>query len=204
MVSSGTTPRSTSAATVSTSRHRVDQQPLQPLAVLHAKIAERVIVDSHAAQDPAISDVGLAPPVQFAGAADPVQRGRQPQGDQNLRRDRRASGRMVGDFDVAVKGLQVERFHERPHEPRPMVGRQHLVERQKLHFHLRSVRPVHAGRPGSIFSIHAAVLAPGRPRSKAGPINSRPLREKRLSAATRFFRSRLAYAIILHPEKIAG
>ena len=145
--------------------------------MLHAKIAQRVIVHVDATQQPQIGDLVLAPPIQLASTPNPVQGGLQPQRHQNLRRDRRSSCRVGLHLDVTVKWLQVEGAHKRPHAACPIIGGQQLVDRIAVHLDLRPMRPAHAGRLGSVFCIHAAVLAPCRMTSKARRNFSQPLRE---------------------------
>ena len=121
--------------------------------MVDAKVAECVIVDRHAPQNPQVDDVGLATAVQFAGAADSIERRLQPQGHEDLRGNGAAAGEAVRDTDLFIEGLQVERLHERPDDPHAVVRRQQLVEREELHLDLTTVRAFDTGGGGIVFCI---------------------------------------------------
>jgi hypothetical protein len=118
-----------------------------------------VIVHGDAAPYPQVRNVGLAPAIQFPGAANAVQRRQQPQGNENFRGNGAAAGLAARHLNVLVQRLQVEGFHERPNNPCPVVHGQQLIEREELHLDLIPEGPVHTGGRGSVFGIHAPVLA---------------------------------------------
>jgi hypothetical protein len=83
--------------------HAVGEHLIQQFRVLHSKIRETVVVDRHAAADPAVSHVIFTEPVQRSGAAFTLQRRIQPQGQQDLGVDRITTGY---PFHRADRGIQ--------------------------------------------------------------------------------------------------
>jgi len=54
------------------------QQPVEDFHLLDPEVGEPVIVQRHAARQPAVSDVALREPLQFARRAYPFDRGVEP------------------------------------------------------------------------------------------------------------------------------
>lgn len=161
------------------------------LAILYAEITQRVIINPDRAQDPEISNIGFAPPVQLAGTADSVQSRQQPQRDKNLRCNCRAARRTIRDFDITIKRLQVQGIYECPHVARSMVWRQHLLQRKKLHLDLSPMGSAHAGRLRGVGGVHGDWFNATLASTQGSIINAQPIRES--SAGNRRRRSRVLW-----------
>src|SRR5947209_5452813 len=99
------------ALVVQHSQH-IHEEMIQCLASLHPEVGKGVIVDGIVATEPTIDRMVFAASRQFAGAADSIAAGLQPEGDQNGRRERRLSGTPLKGFDVLFERSQVERGDE--------------------------------------------------------------------------------------------
>jgi hypothetical protein len=102
-------------------REHLRDERVDDLALLAAEIAERVVVDVHAAADPAVGvvqrrqslDLSSAP-FSFAGGVDPKR-------EQDLRIDGWCSGDAVSRLDLRVERRQVESLDHRPDRPRRVI-----------------------------------------------------------------------------------
>ena len=104
--------------------HALRQQPIEDLGAVDAEVGEPVIVDRHAARQPAIGGVALREPLQFARRPDPFDRRIEPQ-----RKQHRGIGGRPPRFTLArehliVKRRKIEALDEAPDQARAMVRRQ--------------------------------------------------------------------------------
>lgn len=144
-------------------RHGVGQQPIEELAVLRAEVAQQMIIDSHTATNPQISQIALTQSVDLTGTADRFDGREQPECHADLRIDRIASGPTFNGLDFRVQRTQVERVDIDPDDSGSMIGRQQLVECHRSPFYLialGSFDPRPTRRTGCDFA-HTQVLAPG-------------------------------------------
>ena len=145
-------------------RDLLREQPVQHRAVIHAKIRQRVIVHRHVPTDPLKPQMQLALPIQFACAADALDRRVQPQAEQNLG-IRRGSSRLAFHRENAVVQFgQVALLDKRDDGACLIVGRQHLVECQHPHHNLIATGDSQPRRPPQRLA---------RPRLAARRIRSR-------------------------------
>jgi hypothetical protein len=93
-----------------------------------------VVVDAHAAADPAVRIVALTQPVDLARRANAIDSGPPPQGDQDRRVDGRRATAPSHRLDAPVQRREVQRLHERPDRARRVVVRQQRsqIDRAKL------------------------------------------------------------------------
>src|SRR5262249_16934701 len=114
---------------------------VQRRRMLDAKIVERVVIDRHAAAQPAIRVMMLATPLQLATAADAFLGGIQPQRQQQPW-VRRRSPRLIATLGQGgVIHAQIESPSPSPDRPGFMIRRQKLLEINRLHDQLLAIRP---------------------------------------------------------------
>ena len=126
--------------------HAAGELAVQPLRVLDPEVAQRVVVDTHPAAQPAVGIVAVAQPVEFACRAHAVQRRVQPQAHQNRRVDGRAPDAAFDGTDLRVQGLKIKRLHEGPDGAGLVVGGQRRVKVAGAQFDLVAHRALHARR----------------------------------------------------------
>jgi hypothetical protein len=110
--------------------HVVGEQVVHQGFVAGAKVVERVVVHRDAPADPAVGIVLLAQPCQFAPAAHTLQRGVQPQREEDVRVDGGTPGVAAARFDVKDQLAQVLVYDVAPHQAGSVVcGEQGLQVR---------------------------------------------------------------------------
>src|SRR5262249_18073327 len=90
------------------------------------------VVHGNATAEPAVGRVLGAEPIEFACRPDAVDGGVEPEGQQDAGIDVRVPGPAFGGLDAVVKVGEVESLCEVPDGARGVVGREHLVERERL------------------------------------------------------------------------
>src|SRR5664280_1083549 len=109
-------------------RHALDEELVEELGGLHPEVGQGVVVDPHAAGDPAVRVVLVTQAVEGPRRADPLEGGVQPERDEDRGVDRRASAVALGRPDPRVEGGEIEALDEGPHQARPVLGRQEALE----------------------------------------------------------------------------
>ncbi len=115
-----------------TSRHQgrdaVGEQPIERLGVRSAEIRQGMVVDPHAAADPAVGVMRFGQPRQLPRRAHPFKGGVQPQGKQDLRGNRRAPTAPFHRADAGIYPAQVRLLDIVPHQPCPVSFRQQRLQ----------------------------------------------------------------------------
>jgi hypothetical protein len=122
---------------------------IEPRAMAHPEVRQRVVIDPDPAADPAVRVVALAQPIELARRAHPVDSCPQPQRHQDRRVDRRPPGRALDRPDPGVQRRQIERPNERPDRAHRMIGAQERVQIARPQLDLIALRRHHSGSPGS-------------------------------------------------------
>gem|GEM_PF-79820 len=112
-------------------RHTADQEPLQKLRVLHAEVGQRVVVHRNVPAEPLVDLMFPRQSVQFARAADSVERRVEPQRQEDLRIDRRATRRTFYRANGLVERGQIRLFHVLPHRAHRMILRDQEIEARR-------------------------------------------------------------------------
>ena len=115
---------------------RVRQQAVQKGLVLNAEVGQRVVIQGNAPADPLVRRVRFAQPIQFAGAADPLDRGIQPQRQENPRVGSRPAHRSLDRLKFRQQGRKVQTVHVIPNHPGPMILGDQVVHRLPMHHDL--------------------------------------------------------------------
>ena len=129
-------------------RDTLGQEPIEQRTMGHPEVGQGVVVDRHAAAQPAVRVVLGAQPVEGPGAADRLDRRIQPQRGQDGRVDRRAAGLALDRPDTSIERAQIEALDEGPHETRPVVGRQEALEIDRAKLDLVPVRALQSRHAG--------------------------------------------------------
>jgi len=126
--------------------HAARELAVQPLRVRDPEVAQRVVVHSHPAAQPAVGVVAVAQPVEFARRAHAVERRVQPQAHQNGRINGRATDAALDRLDLPVQGLKIKRLHEGPDGTSLVVGGQGRVKITGTQLDLVAHRALHSRR----------------------------------------------------------
>ena len=129
-------PRQPDHAAIHQRADRLRQQIVQLRRMLHPKIREGVVIHRHAPTHPPVRVVAIAQPVHLPRTAHAIDRGVQPQRDQNLRIDRRAPRAIGPRPDPLVEPAQVQAFHEVPDQSRRVARGQERLQVARLQLHL--------------------------------------------------------------------
>jgi hypothetical protein len=107
------------------------QQAVEEPQVAGAEVGQGVVVDGHAAGDPAEGVVLGAQPGQGAGGAYALQGGVQPQGDGQARVEGRVPGAALAGADGVVQAGQVEALTVGPDEAGLVVVIEQILQRHR-------------------------------------------------------------------------
>lgn len=126
-------------------RNALGEEPVEQIAVVDPEVGQRVVVDADAAADPAVRVVLGAQPIERPSRADTLERRVQPVRGQDRRIDRRPARLALGRPDPLVHRPEIEALDERPHQARPVVGRQKALEIDRAQLELLAHRALDAG-----------------------------------------------------------
>ncbi len=101
--------------------HALGEEGVQEGAVRRAEVRQGVVVHGDAPAEPLVCEVRGAPPVQRPRGAHGLQRGVQPEGQEDLGIGGRAAGLAFDRLDLLVERGQAQVLHVRPHDPGPVV-----------------------------------------------------------------------------------
>ena len=119
--------------------HVVAEQLIHEFAVGNTKVVERVVVDRYATAYPAVGIVLTAQARDFAPAAHAVERGVQPQCEQNARVDCSTPRRSATRLDGIEQPAQILTHDIAPNEPRTMVLSKQRLKIRGAQFDLQTV-----------------------------------------------------------------
>ena len=171
--------------------HVLAQEQVELLATLGAEVGERVIARAHPAADPAVGEVRLAELGDRPGAAHRLDRGVEPEGQQDRRIDRGTACVALARLDPVVERREVLLLDEGPDQSRGVVGRQQGVEVAGQEHGVGADRADHAGgAPGRGRRPHRFTQAAGEQRGVVhtpmiGDARPRPKRQVAISAQPR-------------------
>ena len=131
--------------------HVVAEQLVHQGFIARTKVVEGVVVDRYTPANPPVGIVLLAQPGQFASAAHALQRGVQPQCEQNVRVDRRTSGRAATRFDGLDQPAQILVHDVAPHQTGSVVLGQQGFQIRGSQLNLRTVGPQQSGGSLALF-----------------------------------------------------
>ena len=126
--------------------HVFGEHLVHQLVVGAAKIVQRVVVHVNAAADPAVRVVRRRQPRDLTPAAHTVQRGVQPQREQDARVDRRTPGNRTTRLDGIKQRAQVLAFDVAPDEPGAVVFSQQRLQVRCAQLDLLPIRLEYARR----------------------------------------------------------
>jgi hypothetical protein len=104
------------------------QERVEEIGLLDPEVGQGVVVDADPATQPAIRVVLVAQAVECPRRADALQRGVQPERDEDGRIDRGPPRVALDRPDPSVERREVEALDEGPHQARPVVGRKEALE----------------------------------------------------------------------------
>jgi hypothetical protein len=125
--------------------HADAEQLIQRLAMLDPKVRQAVVVDLHAPAQPAVGVVTVGHPRELPGAAHTLQRGVQPQRQQDLGGNGGSPDPALDGLDAGVHRRQVLPLDPGPHEPRPVARLQQRFQVAGAHLDLPPLGPQHTG-----------------------------------------------------------
>ena len=153
-----------------------DAQTVQRLAVASAEVRQGMVVDLLQGGQPLEAGVIGQQPLDLARRGDAPAVGVDPDGHQQARIPRGASGRTVPRRDGHVERTEVHAAGHLPNRPHRMVAVHQLLDVQDAELYLLAVNPAYARRRGRLL---------GRPAGRNGASHVKGQPQSRLNRACR-------------------